>query len=59
MNYVAPQWRLIFSPSMQPERVSTGLLCDCGKMEGKLLALAEIRSVYAFATEPVHSLATY
>lgn len=49
LNYVAPQCRLIFSPSTQPAGVSTGPVRDCGKMEEKLLALAEIRSVYAFA----------
>lgn len=58
MNYVALLWRLILIP-MQSEGKSSGPERDCGKMERKLLVLAEIWLVYACARAPVQSLTTY
>lgn len=44
LNYLTPQWRLIFG--MQPTWRSTGPVRDCGKIEEKLLVLAQIRLMH-------------
>lgn len=58
MNYVALLWRLILIP-MQSVGKSSRPMCDCGKIERKLLVLAENPLVYASTRAPVQSPTTY